>query len=90
MPEGPEQSGDGSLEPHHIGELVQLLRLQNLSAVKRFDCLSAQLRSLLGPAAFDVVREQIKSLQFEKAADALEGWQLSAEVGSARVLQRAS
>jgi PAS domain S-box-containing protein len=89
-PEGPEQSGDGSLEPHHIGELVQLLRLQNLSAVKRFDCLSAQLRSFLGPADFDVVSEQIKKLQFEKAADALEGCQLSVDERSARVLQHAS
>jgi HPt (histidine-containing phosphotransfer) domain-containing protein len=90
VPEEPEQWNEAGVEPRHIAELVQLLRGQNLSAVQRFDSLTSQLRRFLGPVAFDVVREQVKSLQFEKAAEVLEGRQLSADIPSAPVLQQAS
>ena len=60
------------LDPRQLVELVRSLRLQNLSALKRFNSLSPQLRRFMGAETFDLVRAHMDSLRFDQAADALE------------------
>jgi PAS domain S-box-containing protein len=63
------------LEPVLVVDLIRLLRLQNLSALKRFNGLAPQLRQLLGPGPFNIAREYVNSLQFDEAANVLEDFQ---------------
>ena len=53
-------------------ELRALLRAQDLSAMDRFDALSAGLRSALGEARFDGARAAIENLNFAQALALLE------------------
>lgn len=66
---------DEKLKPQLLVDLIQLLRLQSLSALERFSSLSPQLRRLLGTASYEAVLKQINSLEFNAAADALETYQ---------------
>lgn len=63
---------DEALEPLLVGELVHLLRQQDLSARQRFNALAPGLRRLMGALRYDSCRSQIDQLQFADAADALE------------------
>ena len=72
MPAAGAADGAKDLDPRLLAELVRSLRLQNLSALKRFDSLAPQLRLSMGVAMFDQVRAHMDRLQFEQAANALE------------------
>jgi len=64
---------DMAPKPHLIGELVDLLRQQNLSAVDRFRSLEPPLRRHLPAAAYQALRGHMDALQFDAAAEILEG-----------------
>jgi PAS domain S-box-containing protein len=64
--------GDAALTPQHLADLIEALRQHSLSALYRFDALSPQLRSLLGEASFEIVRDQLENLSFTEAAKVLE------------------
>jgi CheY-like chemotaxis protein len=63
---------DSVLAAGDLADLIEQLRTHSLSALYRFDALSPQLRSLLGPKRFDVVRDQLDDLKFMDAANVLE------------------
>jgi light-regulated signal transduction histidine kinase (bacteriophytochrome)/ActR/RegA family two-component response regulator len=63
---------DSALEPQSVTDLACLLRQQNLSALAHFRSISPQLRRLLGTGSFASLSEQIESLRFTEAADALD------------------
>ena len=60
-----------ALEPRLLVDLVVLLRRQSLAAVDSFTFIAPQLHRLLGPGAYQRVREQVLNLQFSDAADTL-------------------
>jgi hypothetical protein len=49
-----------------------MLRLQTQSSIDLFHSLAPQLRHRLGPSPYALLREQIATLQFAAAADALD------------------
>jgi HPt (histidine-containing phosphotransfer) domain-containing protein len=63
---------DKELEPQLLADLVRLLRLQKLSAVERFNCLSVRLRQRMGAASFEALSADISNMQFADAANTLE------------------
>jgi PAS domain S-box-containing protein len=63
---------DEEFAPHLVGELVDLLRHQNLSALDRYRSLAPQLRGPLGAVSSEVLRGYMEALQFDVAADLLE------------------
>ncbi len=63
---------DAALEPHVLTELVDLLRRQSLSAGPKFSALSPMLRRQMGDSAFETVRAYVDTLDFTRAATALE------------------
>jgi diguanylate cyclase (GGDEF)-like protein/PAS domain S-box-containing protein len=63
--------GIAELEPSALAELVDLLRLQSLSAVDRFSTLTPKLRLLLGKNRYELVRGHMVNLEFSDAATAL-------------------
>jgi len=77
------------LDPRQLVELVQSLRLQNLSALKRFNSVAPQLRRILGSTSFDLVRQHMDRLQFDEAANALENGASPGGDQAAKVLQHA-
>jgi hypothetical protein len=77
------------LDPRQLVELVQSLRLQNLSALKRFNSLGPQLRRLLGSTSFELVRGHMDRLQFDEAADALDNAAPQGSEPAVKVLQQA-
>jgi PAS domain S-box-containing protein len=64
--------GDEDLRPQIVDDLVQLLRLQNLSAIGRFSSLSPQLQRIMGTESYKVARKQIDDFQFSDAANTIE------------------
>ncbi len=65
-------SADAEFVPHLVGELVDLLRHQNLSALDRYRTLAPQLRGALGAVSSEALRGYMEALQFDVAADLLE------------------
>jgi CheY-like chemotaxis protein/two-component sensor histidine kinase len=60
------------IEPQIVVDLIDLLRLQNLSAMDRFNSISRQLQCLLGKESYELVRSHVDNLRFSDAANALE------------------
>jgi PAS domain S-box-containing protein len=60
------------IEPQVVVDLIDLLRLQNLSAMDRFSSMSRQLQCLLGKESYELVRNHVDNLRFTDAANALE------------------
>ena len=60
------------IEPQVVVDLIDLLRLQNLSAMDRFSSMSRQLQCLLGKESYELVRSHVDNLRFTDAANALE------------------
>jgi HPt (histidine-containing phosphotransfer) domain-containing protein len=65
----PSESG---LERQSLTDLAFLLRQRNLSALTYFRSISPQLRQQLGTGSFAQLCEQVESLRFDEAADALD------------------
>jgi HPt (histidine-containing phosphotransfer) domain-containing protein len=71
-PEVAEPPADVDLDPAELADFVSLLRQQSLGALDRFSALSAGLRTRLGPAPYQVVRDHVHNLRFAEAVKALE------------------
>ena len=60
------------LKPQQLADLVQSLRQQSLSALRHFESVAGRLRTLLGDATFEIVRDQVENLRFMDAVRILE------------------
>jgi light-regulated signal transduction histidine kinase (bacteriophytochrome)/CheY-like chemotaxis protein len=63
---------ESRLERQSLTDLTFLLRQRNLSALAYFRSISPQLRQQLGTGSFAQLCEQVESLRFDEAADALD------------------
>ncbi len=64
--------GEAPLKPQQVEDLIQALRQQSLSALRHFEAVAGRLRTLLGDATFEIVRDQVENLRFIDAARILE------------------
>ncbi len=64
-----------ALESGDLANLARMLRLQTQSSIDLFHALAPQLRLKLEASPYASLQEQIDTLQFAAAADALEAWQ---------------
>jgi HPt (histidine-containing phosphotransfer) domain-containing protein len=61
------------LGANELGNLARMLRLQTQSSIDLFHSLEPQLRQRLGMGPFELLREQVDSLEFGAAATVIEG-----------------
>jgi CheY-like chemotaxis protein len=72
QPDAPVPTHVGELDPQLLGDLVDLLRHQDLAAVDRFAVITPQLQRLLGEESYALVEGHMKDLKFADALEMLE------------------
>jgi len=66
------EPGGPPLEPRDIGDLIDLLRRQSLSALDCFNIMAPQMRRYLGKDTYAQVSEYIDNLRFTEACSLIE------------------
>jgi len=70
--ESSAEASQEDLDPQLLGDLIGLLRQQNLSAVSRFQAITPQLQRRLGQASYALMRGHMDNLRFTDAVNLLE------------------